>query len=157
MSLVESHEYDDIINMPHHTSSKHPQMSLYDRAAQFSPFAALTGFESAIEETGRITERRVELSEDEKEVLDLRFREIRERLARGEDLDVREGVARSGSERPLVTLTYFQADALKEGGEYVTVTGKVKKLDEEEHRLVFEDGMSVAMDEVVGCEIVVVE
>ena len=65
MSLVESHEYDDIINMPHHTSSTHPQMSLYDRAAQFSPFAALTGFESAIEETGRITERRVELSEDE--------------------------------------------------------------------------------------------
>ena len=83
MSYEEEHKYDDIINMPHHTSSKHPQMSLYDRAAQFSPFAALTGFESAIEETGRITERRVELSEDEKEVLDLRFREIRERLARG--------------------------------------------------------------------------
>ena len=151
MSLVESHEYDDIINMPHHTSSKHPQMSLYDRAAQFSPFAALTGFESAIEETGRITERRVELSEDEKEVLDLRFREIRENLSGGKKS------AQCVGERLLVTLTYFQADALKEGGEYVTVTGKVKKIDEEEHRLVFEDGMSVAMDEVVGCEIVVVE
>lgn len=157
MSLVESHEYDDIINLPHHISSKHPQMSLYDRAAQFSPFAALTGFESAIEETGRITDSRVELSEDEKAVLDLRFREIRERLERGEDLNVREGVAWSGSEKPLVTLTYFQADALKEGGKYVTVTGKVKKIDEEEHRIVFEDGMSVEMDEVVGCKGVVIE
>lgn len=140
MSLVESHEYDDIINMPHHTSSKHPQMDLYDRAAQFSPFAALTGFESAIEETGRITDVRVELSEDEKAVLDLRFREIRKSL--------------SGGDRVLVTLTYFQEDVLKEGGEYVTVTGRVKKINEDERRIVFEDGMSVWMDEVVGCEVV---
>ncbi|MBR3808529.1 MAG: hypothetical protein IKJ15_09200, partial [Lachnospiraceae bacterium] len=74
MSLFESHEYDDIINLPHHKSQKHPHMDLYDRAAQFSPFAALTGFEAAIEETGRITEERVELDEDEKTRLDLSFR-----------------------------------------------------------------------------------
>lgn len=143
MSLAESHEYDDIINMPHHTSSKHPQMDLYDRAAQFSPFAALTGFESAIEETGRITDMRIELSEDEKAVLDVRFREIRESLSSGERL--------------LVALTYFQADALKEGGAYVTVTGRVKKIDEDARKIMFEDRTSVAMDEVVGCEVVVIE
>ena len=63
MSLIESHEYDDIIGLPHHKSAKHPHMDLYDRAAQFSPFAALTGFEEAIDETGRITEERVEKEE----------------------------------------------------------------------------------------------
>lgn len=143
MSLVESHEYDDIINMPHHISKKHPQMDLYDRAAQFSPFAALTGFEAAIEETGRITDMRIELSEDEKAVLDLRLREIRESLSSGA--------------RPRVTLTYFQADALKEGGAYVTVTGKVKKINEDAGKIIFDDATSVSMDEVVGCELVVIE
>ena len=63
MSLAESHEYDDIIHLPNHKSSKHPHMDLYDRAAQFSPFAALTGFEGAIEETGRVTMERIENEE----------------------------------------------------------------------------------------------
>lgn len=156
MSLVESHEYDDIINLPHHTSSKHPQMSLYDRAAQFSPFAALTGFEFAIEETGRITECRVELSEDEKAVLDMRFQEIRERLS-GAGLEVQDGAMRIDGEKPFVTLTYFQEDALKEGGAYVTISGRVKKIDEDERRVVFEDGRCVKMDDVVACEIVMIE
>ncbi|MBR3808142.1 MAG: hypothetical protein IKJ15_07210, partial [Lachnospiraceae bacterium] len=113
---------------------------LYDRAAQFSPFAALTGFEAAIEETGRITEERVELDEDEKTRLDLSFRKIRKIL---EDKTV---------EKPSVTLTYFQADALKEGGAYITLSGRIKKIDEDARKLVFKDGMSVAMDEVVACE-----
>ena len=63
MSLLENHEYDDIINLPHHKSAKHPHMDLYDRAAQFSPFAALTGFDDAIEETGRVTMERIENEE----------------------------------------------------------------------------------------------
>ena len=116
-------------------------MDLYDRAAQFSPFAALTGFEGAIEETGRLTEERIELDEDEKAQLDLSFRKIRKIL---ED---------KNAEKPSVTLTYFQADALKEGGAYITMSGWIKKIDEDTRKLVFEDGMSVAMDEVVACEI----
>ena len=141
MSLFESHEYDDIINLPHHKSQKHPHMDLYDRAAQFSPFAALTGFEGAIEETGRLTEERIELDEDEKQVLDSKFREIRKVL---ED---------KTAENPYVSVIYFQADALKEGGAYITMSGWIKKIDEDTRKLVFEDGMSVAMDEVVECEI----
>ena len=141
MSLFESHEYDDIINLPHHKSQKHPHMDLYDRAAQFSPFAALTGFEGAIEETGRLTEERIELDEDEKTRLDLNFRKIRKIL---ED---------KTAEKPSVTLTYFQVDSLKEGGAYITLSGRIKKIDEDARKLVFEDGMSVAMDEVVACEI----
>ena len=142
MSLFESHEYDDIINLPHHKSDKHPHMDLYDRAAQFSPFAALTGFEAAIEETGRITDGRVELDEDEKAKLDLRFRKIRKAL---ED---------KTADKPAVTLTYFQADLQKEGGAYITMSGRIKKIDEDSRELLFEDGMRVKMDEVLALEII---
>ena len=142
MSLFESHEYDDIINLPHHKSDKHPHMDLYDRAAQFSPFAALTGFEAAIEETGRITDGRVELDEDEKAKLDLRFRKIRKAL---ED---------KTADKPAVTLTYFQADLRKEGGAYITMSGRIKKIDEDSRELLFEDGMRVKMDEVLALEII---
>lgn len=142
MSLFESHEYDDIINLPHHKSDKHPHMDLYDRAAQFSPFAALTGFEAAIEETGRITDGRVELDEDEKAKLDLRFRKIRKAL---ED---------KTADKPVVTLTYFQADLRKEGGAYITMSGRIKKIDEDSREILFEDGMRVKMDEVLALEII---
>lgn len=142
MSLVESHEYDDIIDLPHYKSQKYPHMDLYDRAAQFSPFAALTGFEDAIEETGRITEERIELDENVKEALDAGFQALRKRLSY------------KSSEKPLVTITYFQADVLKGGGAYITATSRVKKLDENSRRLIIEDGLSVDMDEVVGIEIV---
>ena len=142
MSLFESHEYDDIINLPHHKSDKHPHMDLYDRAAQFSPFAALTGFEAAIEETGRITDGRVELDEDEKAKLDLRFRKIRKAL---ED---------KTADKPAVTLTYFQADLRKEGGAYITISGRIKKIDEDSRELLFEDGMRLKMDEVLALEII---
>lgn len=127
------HKYDDIIDLPHHVSGKHPQMDLLDRAAQFSPFAALTGYDAALEETGRLTDERIELDENAQEILDLSFRKIREKL----------------EERPCVSITYFQPDELKAGGKYVTITGSIKKLDETMRRLVFEDGMVVGMDEVV--------
>lgn len=140
MRWQEEHKYDDIINLPHHKSGKYPPMDLYDRAAQFSPFAALTGFESAIEETGRITEERMELSEDEKEALDLCFRGIR------------EGLSNHTTQNPFVTLTYFQEDALKEGGAYITISGRVKRIDEDHRKIIFEDGTGVEMDDVVGCE-----
>jgi len=124
--------YEDIIKLPHHVSAARRHMSRHDRAAQFSPFAALTGYEAVIRESGRLTNRRMELSEDSREVLDRRQRMLQYLLPAG----------------PEITVSYFKPDELKEGGEYVTVTGHVKRLDEFERRIVFENGVSVPMDEV---------
>lgn len=136
MSVKEGHGYDDIINLPHHVSAKHPQMALIDRAAQFSPFAALSGHEEAIRETARITDERMELAESSKELLDMRLQMIREHLA----------------EKPEVTVTFFEPDQKKCGGAYVRVTGKVKKIDVYEARIVFEGGTSVCMADVTAIE-----
>ena len=103
-------KYDDIIHLPHHTSSRHPRMSMADRAAQFSPFAALSGHEDAIRETARLTTERAELSESRKEELNEQLVWLREHP------DARERV----------TVTYFRPDAKKAGGAYVTVTGAVR-------------------------------
>lgn len=125
--FYENHKYDDMINLPHHQSEKHAHMDLIDRAAQFSPFAALTGFEDAILETGRITDSRIELEEDEKERLDIHFRKLRECL----------------KEQPLVEICYFEADIFKEGGSYVTSTKRVKRIDENARKIVLVDGTSI--------------
>ena len=95
-------EYEDIIGLLHHVSTVHPQMSIYDRAAQFSPFAALTGHEAAIRETARLTEEQAELNEDKKEELNEKLQEL---MAHAE-------------EHPTVTVTYFKPDDRKEGGKY---------------------------------------
>lgn len=136
MSGNDEHKYDDMINMPHHVSKKHPQMPLADRAAQFSPFAALTGYEAAIAETARVTEERVELSDTSREALDMKLQLLRERL----------------SEKPVVEIMYFVPDERKQGGSYVAVTGIVKKIDEYEHRIVMENGVRVEMGDLVGIE-----
>lgn len=136
MSYHDEHRYDDIINLPHHVSAKHPHMPALDRAAQFSPFAALTGHDAAIKETARLTDEQVELDENRKEVLDRQLQEIREHL----------------SERPEVTITYFVPDERKLGGSYVTVSGKVKKLDEYEGRLILEDNTSVEISMICMVE-----
>ncbi len=134
--MNDKYNYDDMINLPHPVSKKHPQMSLYDRAAQFSPFAALTGHEEAIRETARQTEAWVDLDEDRKEELNEKMQEIVEHL----------------NEAPEVTLTYFKEDEKKEGGSYVTVTGRIKKWREYEQQLVLEDGTVVALEKVFGIE-----
>lgn len=134
--MNDEYNYNDIINLPHSVSQKHPQMSLYDRAAQFSPFAALTGHEEAIRETARQTEAWVDLDEDRKEELNEKMQEIVEHL----------------NEAPEVTLTYFKEDEKKEGGSYVTVTGRIKKWREYEQQLVLEDGTVVALEKVFGIE-----
>ena len=134
--MNDEYNYNDIINLPHPISQKHPQMSLYDRAAQFSPFAALTGHEEAIRETARQTEAWVDLDEDRKEELNEKMQEIVEHL----------------NEAPEVTLTYFKEDEKKEGGSYVTVTGRIKKWREYEQQLVLEDGTVVALEKVFGIE-----
>ena len=108
-----SGQYDDIIRLPHPDSPKHPRMSLYDRAAQFSPFAALTGHSAAIAETGRLTDRRVELDEYEMTRVDAELQRLQELLP----------------SRPTASITYFVPDERKNGGSYQTVTGEVKRID----------------------------
>ena len=102
-----SDDYKDIINLPHHVSSKRPQMPMLDRAAQFSPFPALTGYDDAIHETGRLTDEKIDLSEEEKEALDRKQQILMERLG----------------DHPALTVTYFVPDAKKSGGAYVTKSG----------------------------------
>lgn len=129
----DEHRYDDIIDLPHHTSKKHPRMPLLDRAAQFAPFAALTGHDAAIKETARLTEDEIELDEDRKELLDFRLQQLQEHL----------------SEQRSVTVTYFKPDEKKAGGAYETVTGVVKKVDAYAGKLVFADGQEVELNHIV--------
>ena len=129
-------EYDDIIHLPHHVSRIHPQMSMKDRAAQFSPFAALTGYDAAIAETVRLTDQRVELDEYERQALNEKLQSISEHL----------------KEHPKVSITCFVPDARKEGGEYVTVTGIVKKIEEHEKRMILMDGSMILIEDVIRIE-----
>ena len=113
MDLRYSHNYDDIINLQHHKSKKHPPMSLYARSAQFAPFAALTGYEDAVKETGRETVRRIDLDDELKLIIDGKLRIIAERIIEGKKEEV--------------SITYFVPDERKEGGEHVTAVGIVKR------------------------------
>ena len=126
-------KYDDIINLPHHISKKHPQMSLEARAAQFAPFAALTGYDDAVKETARLTNERIDLDEEAKMMLDAKLQVIREQL----------------SEKPLVTITYFVPDAKKDGGKYVTTNGNVKKIDDYKHLIILDNSLEIPIDEII--------
>lgn len=129
-------QYDDIIALPHPTSSKHLRMSAIDRAAQFSPFAALTGHDAAIRETARLVDQRVELTEEAKAELDTQIQLLMEAPGREQE----------------VSITYFQPDKKKDGGTYVTVTGIIKKIDELQRTIVFKNGMRIPIDCVFGLE-----
>ncbi len=135
----DKHRYDDIIHLPHHVSTVHAPMPVAERAAQFSPFAALTGFEDAIRETGRLTDSRAELEEDARVFLD-------EKLERLQMLQM------PGGETPEVAVTYFQPDERKDGGAYVTVTGQLKRVDVCERMLIFKGGERIGMDKIVEIE-----
>lgn len=128
--------YLDIINLPHHVSAARPQMSMMERAAQFSPFAALTGYDDAITETGRLTGERIELDEDAKAALDMKHACLMEII----------------NEQPEVSVTYFIPDVQKSGGEYVTVTGNLKRFDEYERLLILTDGQKIPMDDIMDIE-----
>lgn len=128
--------YDDIINLPHHTSVRHPPMSMRQRAAQFSPFAALTGYGAAVNETARLTEEAVTLDEDTLILLDERLHVLLAHL----------------DERPIVTVTHFVPDERKDGGRYVDVTGAVEKIDEYEKIIVMEDGTRIGWGRVAMIE-----
>ena len=129
-------EYRDIINLPHHVSQKRRPMGRRERAAQFSPFAALTGYDAVIAESGRLTGERIELSEDSRAVLDAKQQLLLEHLA----------------ERPEIVITYFLPDEFKEGGAYVCIKGRVKKLECIERLIIMIDGKKIPMDEVISME-----
>ena len=128
--------YDDIINLPHHVSTTHPHMTAIDRAAQFSPFAALTGYEAAVEETARLTDNRIQLDEYVKDALSDRLQIITDRI----------------KENPEIAITYFQPDAKKNGGAYVTSVSSAKKIDEYERVIVMADGTVIPIDEIISID-----
>ena len=135
MENQDNHRYDDIINLPNPTSKKHPRMSLYDRAAQFSPFAALTGHEAAIKETARITDEFVEPDADKKQELDEKLQIIRMILA--------------DNKTAKVQMIFFKPDGKKSGGSYETITGNIKKIDEYKGLIVFDDKTTVKIEKVI--------
>ena len=128
-----SGKYDDILRLPHPTSAKHPRMPVSERAAIFSPFAALSGHAGAIAETARLTDQRMELDEDTRAELDRRQTVLLEHIA----------------EQPEVTVTWFQPDERKDGGAYVTVSGRLKRIDPVERIMTLRDGTSIPLEDVV--------
>ena len=129
-------KYDDLIHLPHHVSNTRAHMPMLDRAAQFMPFRALTGYEDAVHETARHTDEKIELTEDEKTVLDVKLQRLADDLAN----------------QPLVTLTWFQPDKRKAGGAYVTTTGQVKKIDDFEGALILLSGESIPVEDILDIQ-----
>lgn len=136
MTNKDPHRYDDMLELPHHVSAKHPHMMLYDRAAQFSPFKSLSGYEDEVSETARLTDQRVELAESRIAELDARLQRLAEHLA----------------DAPTVSVTYFQPDPRKSGGRYETVTGVVKKLDMLRRAIVLRDGREIPIGDVYAID-----
>jgi len=131
--LNNTRNYDDIINLPHHVSKKHPRMSLEARSAQFAPFAALTGYDEVISETGRLTYRRIEISEEVKAILNEKLLVIKEQI----------------NNKPNIKVTYFIPDVKKDGGKYESINGKVIKIDEYNQRIILENKKEIIISEII--------
>lgn len=131
--------YEDIINLPHHISSKRPQMSKEQRASQFAPFSALTGYEDAIKETARLTNRKIDVDDGLREILNNKLNIIEENI----------------KNKPEVSITYFIPDKKKDGGEYTTITGIVRRIDEVNNLIIMEDKSKIDMNDILNitCEI----
>lgn len=129
----ETCEYADIMHLSHHVSCKHKPMAILDRAAQFAPFAALSGYDGAIMETARLTDRRIELDEEEKSILDQKIRRIQEQI----------------DAKQVVELTYFQPDETKVGGKYIIAKNSIKKINEYERIIIMQDGCRIQMEEII--------
>lgn len=127
-------QYDDIIHLPHHVSSTKPRMSAIDRAAQFSPFAALTGYDTSIKESARLTDARIELDDSQKEEIGEKLRLVTGQL----DAEIK--------------ITYFLPDTKKTGGKYVLAAGAVKKVDEYERMIIMGDGKQIPIDEIIDVD-----
>lgn len=126
--------YADIIDLPHHTSSKHPRMSAIARAAQFSPFAALTGYDAEIKETERLTDEKIELDEDSVNDINAKLQYIKDNI----------------DDNPEITVEYFVPDEKKSGGAYLTLNDRVRIIDEYERAIVFVSGKRVMIDDIYG-------
>lgn len=129
-------KYDDIINLPHHVSKKHPKMSIEARSAQFAPFSALTGYDEEVKETGRLTNQRKDINEELKAILDSKLQLLVKQI----DL------------KPKVSITYFLPDNKKEGGIYVTVKDNVRKIDEYMELIICDNGTSIPISEIIDIE-----
>ena len=127
-------KYDNIINLPHHVSKTRKPMSLYNRAAQFAPFAALTGYDDAIKETARLTEERIELSDELKNMLNQKIKLIIENIKL----------------QPEVAITYFVPDNKKSGGVYKTISGNVKRIDEVEKCIIFTNKLKIKVSDLLN-------
>lgn len=130
-------DYSDIINLPHPEPTQHPRMSMYQRAAQFAPFAALNGHGDAIQETARLTDRPIELSEQERSMLDAKMQELLSMI----------------DTCPIVTITHFVSDSRKEGGAYQTTEGRMKKWDEFRHVITLDGGIEINLFNIISCDI----
>ena len=130
-------KYKDIINLPHHVSKTRKPMSLYNRAAQFAPFAALTGYDEAIKEKARLTEQRIELSDEFKNILNQKLQILNKNI----------------NSHPKVTITYFELDNKKSGGVYKTISGNIKRIDEYNKKLIFLDKNELRFNEIHDIEI----
>ena len=131
-----SGKYDDIINLSHPTSKKHPRMPIRDRAAQFAPFAALVGYDDAVEETARVTDEMVEQSEEMRAILNEKLSSLKERI----------------DTRPSVAVTYFIPDEKKSGGRYVIARGKITKINDFSATVTMSDGREIAFDKIYSIE-----
>ncbi len=131
-----NNRYNEIINLPHHVSKTRPQMPMSDRAAQFAPFAALTGYDAAIKETGRLTDEKIEMDEEALNILNMKFQILVDSL----------------DDEPEVTFTYFKPDERKAGGAYIEVTGTVKKVDDFERLIIMQNGTKMPMDDILNIE-----
>ncbi len=129
-------KYQDIINMPHHVSKNHPQMSRYERSAQFAPFAALSGYEDIIKEEGRLTDNRIEINEEAKFILDRKMQILMNSI----------------DKKPFISVTYFVPDERKSGGEYVSINEYIKKIDVLKQIVVTENGIVVPVIEIVDMQ-----
>ena len=131
-----SNKYDDIINLPHHVSKKHPQMSLESRSAQFAPFAALVGYEEAINETGRLTFDKKDFDEEYKTILDSRLQIIIDNIKL----------------KPKLKITYFKKDLKKDGGNYITIIENIEKIDEYRGVIILKNNKEISIDNIIDID-----
>ena len=134
--MSDHEKYDDIINLGHPTSKKHPRMPIRDRAAQFAPFAALVGYDDAVEETARVTDEMIEQSDEMKAILNERLSSLKERI----------------DTCPSVVVTYFIPDEKKSGGRYVVARGDIVKIKDFERSIVMSDGRVISFDKIYSIE-----
>lgn len=135
-SNSQSDRYQDIIDLPHPTSVRHPRMPKADRAAQFAPFSALTGYDAAVDEAARLTEGMIGLDEDEKEILDLKQRMLAQVI----------------DSQPEISVTHFIADSQKAGGRFQIDTGRLCTIDDHEKYMLFSDGKKILLENIVSIE-----